>query len=185
MGYESIAILEKIYKDDKMCVSLHHLKSNNLNSTTMKQFILMMLLVLGTSQSVIAQGWLGQSSGLSNSSGYSRTQTAKASITIMNRSDYSLTVKIMKTGGRGLYQTVNISPKSSSMVSFSSTDSYYTKTKATKGGLIPETLYRKTGAFSVQCDANGYTEGTLEFYVSSGTGGSGQGISKSEFDSNK
>ena len=185
MGYESIAILEKIYKDDKMCVSLHHLKSNNLNSTTMKQFILMMLLVLGTSQCVMAQGWSGSSYGLSNTSGYSRAQTERASITIMNRSDYSLTVKIMKTGGRGLYQTVNISPKSSNTVYFSSSDSYYTKTKATKGGLIPETLYRKTGTFSVQCNENGYTEGTLEYYVSSGTGGSGQGISKSEFESNK
>ena len=148
----------------------------------MKQFILMMLLVLGTSQSVIAQGWLGQSSGLSNSSGYSRTQTAKASITIMNRSDYSLTVKIMKTGGRGLYQTVNISPKSSSMVSFSSTDSFYTKTKASKR---LETLYKKSGSFSIQCDERGYSQATLQFYVSSGNGGSGQSISKSEFDSNK
>lgn len=185
MEHESIAILEKIYKDDKMCVSLHHLKSNYLNSTTMKQFVLMMLLVLGTPQCVIAQGWPSRSSGLTNSSGYTRNQTANASITIMNRSDYSLTVKIMKTGGRGLYRTVNISPRSSNTVSFYSTDSYYTKTKATKGGLIPETLYRKTSAFSVQCDENGYTEGTLEFYVSSGAGGSGQGISKSEFESDK
>lgn len=56
MGYESITILEKAYKDDKMCVSLHHQK---LNPTTMKQFILMMLFVLGTSQYVIAQGWSG------------------------------------------------------------------------------------------------------------------------------
>ena len=151
----------------------------------MKQFIILMLLVFGTSHCAIAQGWPSRSSGLSNSSGYSRSQTANATITIMNRSDYNLTVKIMKTGGRGLYRTVNISPKSSSTVSFSSTDSYYTKTKATKGGLIPETLYRKTSAFSVQCDEKGYTEGTLEFYVSSGTGGSGQGISKSECESNK
>ena len=59
MGYESITILEKTYKDDKMCVSLHHQKSNKLNSTTMKQFILMMLFVLGTSQYVIALGWSG------------------------------------------------------------------------------------------------------------------------------
>ena len=151
----------------------------------MKQFIFLMLLALGTSQCVNAQVWPERSSGIANSSGYTRAQTANASITIMNRSDYSLTVKIMKTGGRGLYRTVSISPKSSSMVSFFSSDSFYTKTKATKGGLIPETLYRKTSAFSVQCDETGYTEGTLEFYVSSGTGGSGQGISKSEFESDK
>lgn len=151
----------------------------------MKQLLIMMLFIAGTLQNVNAQGWAGGSYGTSNNSGYSRSNQAYATITIINRSDYSLTVKIMKTGGRGLYRTVNISAKSSSTVSFSSTDSYYTKTKATKGGLIPETLYRKTGAFSVQCDESGYTEGTLEFYVSSGSGGSGQGISKSEFESNK
>lgn len=30
MGCESIAMLEKKHKDDNMCVSLHHQKSNNL-----------------------------------------------------------------------------------------------------------------------------------------------------------
>lgn len=160
-------------------------KSNNLNFKTMKQLLFLMLLFFGMSQAMAAQGLSGQRFGSPAASGYSRAQSTSASITIMNRSDYSLTVKIMKTGGRGLYRTVNISPKSSSTVSFYSNDSYYTKTKATKGGLIPETLYRKTGSFTVQCDENGYTEGTLEFYVSSGSGGSGQGISKSEFESNK
>ena len=135
----------------------------------MKQLLIMMLFIAGTLQNVNAQGWVGGSYGTSNNSGYSRSNQAYATITIINRSDYSLTVKIMKTGGRGLYRTVNISAKSSSTVSFSSTDSYDTK----------------TGAFSVQCDESGYTEGTLEFYVSSGSGGSGQGISKSEFESNK
>ena len=60
----------------------------------------------------------------------------------------------------------------------------FTKTKAVKDGILGETLYRKGGTFTVQCDSEGYTEGTLEFYVSSGTGGSGQGISKSEFEKN-
>lgn len=149
----------------------------------MKQFVIMILFVLGMTQNVIAQGWGGQSYGISAS--YSRSQHANASITIVNRSDYTLTVKIMKTGGRGLYSMVNIYPRSSNVVSFSSSDSYYTKTKATKGGLISETLYRMSGAFSVKCDETGYTEGTMEFYVSSGAGGSGQGISKSEFESDK
>jgi hypothetical protein len=113
------------------------------------------------------------------------SQYANAKLTIVNRSEYSLTVKIMKTGGRGLYRTVYISPKSSSLVTFSSSDSFFTKTMATKGGLIPETLYRKTGVFTVQCDEDGYTEGTIEFYVSSSGGGSGQGISKAEFERNE
>ena len=148
----------------------------------MKQLIFMMLLIAGMVQNVNAQGW---SNGYSNNSGYTRSQSANASITISNRSDYALTVKILKTGGRGLYQTVYISPKSSRMVTFSSSDTYFTKTKAVKDGIFGETLYRKGGSFSVQCDSRGYTEGTLEFYVSSGNGGSGQGISKSEFESNK
>lgn len=149
----------------------------------MKQFVIMILLVLGMTQNVLAQGWGGQSYG--TASNYSRSLHANASITIANRSDYTLTVKIMRTGGRGLYSTVNIYPHSSTVVSFSSSDSYFTKTKATKGGLISEPLYRKSGAFSVKCDETGYTEGTMEFYVSSGAGGSGQGISKSEFESDK
>jgi hypothetical protein len=148
----------------------------------MKQFIFVMLIFVGLVQNVNAQGWYG---GSSNSSGYSRSQSNIASITIMNRSDYTLTVKILRTGGRGLYRTVYISPKSSNTVTFSSSDSFYTKTKAVKDGILGETLNRKGGSFSVQCDETGYTEGTLEFYVSSGSGASGQGISKSEFESNK
>ena len=151
----------------------------------MKQLLIMMLFIAGALQDVNAQGWTGDSYGTSNNTGYSLSSQSYATITIINRSDYSLTVKIMKTGGRGLYRIVNISPKSSSTVSFSNTDSYYTKTKATKGGIVPETLYRKTGVFSVQCDENGYTEGTLEFYVTSGSGGSGQGISRSEFENDR
>lgn len=152
----------------------------------MKQFIFMMLLIAGMAQSVNAQGWYGSSNGSSRTASYSRSQSANASITILNRSEYTLTVKILKTGGRGLYRTVCISPKSSSSVSFSSTDTFFTKTKAVKNGFLGgETLYRKGGSFSVQCDSNGYTEGTLEFYVSAGSGSCGQGISKSEFESNR
>lgn len=144
----------------------------------MKQLILMMILFVGLVQNVNAQGWYGKSSN----SNYSQAQSHNASITIRNRSEYALTVKVLKTGGRGLYRTIYISPKSSSVVSFSRSDSFFTKTKAVKDGILGETLYRKGGTFTVQCDSEGYTEGTLEFYVSSGTGGSGQGISKSEFE---
>lgn len=146
----------------------------------MKQLILMMILFVGLVQNVNAQGWYGKSSN----SNYSQAQSHNASITIRNRSEYALTVKVLKTGGRGLYRTIYISPKSSSVVSFSRSDSFFTKTKAVKDGILGETLYRKGGTFTVQCDSEGYTEGTLEFYVSSGTGGSGQGISKSEFEKN-
>ena len=146
----------------------------------MRQTIfLLVFLIVGSAQNVSAQGWFN---GSENPSSYSQSKTTNASITIKNRSDYSLTVKILKTNGRGLYRTVYISPRSSSTVTFSSSDNFYTKTMAVKDGLFGETLYRKGEAFSIQCDSQGYTEGTLEFYVSSTGGSSGQGISKSEFE---
>lgn len=105
-------------------------------------------------------------------------QNSQAKLTISNRSDYTITVKVMRAEG-GLYATRTISAHSSSTVSFSKTGRYYTKTKAQKG---IETLYRQGGTFEMQCDDTGYTEGTLEFYVSGGSGASGQSISKAEFE---
>ena len=122
------------------------------------------------------QGWY------SNDKKEQILSSVNASLTIQNRSSYTLTVKIMRTGGRGLYQTLSISPKSSGSVIFSRSDTFYTKTKASKG---LETLYKKTSSFSIQCDETGYSQATLEFFVSSGHGGTGQGISKAEFESNK
>jgi hypothetical protein len=145
----------------------------------MKKVILIFALVIGFVLNMNGQGWYSNSG---NSSGSSYKTSATASLTIMNRSSYTLTVKIMKTGGRGLYQTVSISPKSSSTVSFYSSDTFFTKTKASKG---LETFYKKSGVFSIQCDEEGYSQATLEFFVSSGGGGTGQGISKAEFESNK
>ena len=102
-----------------------------------------------------------------------------AVITISNRSDYTITVKIMRAGG-GLYTTRSIGPRSSSSVSFANSGDFYTKTKAEKG---LETLYKKGSIFNIYCESDGYTEGTLEFYVS-GYGSSGQNISRAEFEKN-
>ena len=143
----------------------------------MKKLLLMFVLTMGLIVNASAQGWYSDSDVSSSHN---------ASLTIMNRSSYSLTVKIMRTGERGLYQTISIAPQSSGYVTFSKSDTFFTKTKATKGR---ETLYKKSSPFSVQCDATGYSQGTLEFFVSSGRGGgrggSGQGISKAEFDKDK
>ena len=105
-------------------------------------------------------------------------QNSQARLTISNKSDYAITVKVMKAEG-GLYTTRTIGAHSSSTVSFSRTGMFYTKTKAQKG---METLYRQGSSFQMQCDNTGYTEGTLEFYVSGGYGASGQSISKAEFE---
>ena len=110
------------------------------------------------------------------------TTSARASLTIQNRSSYTMTIKIMKTNGRGLYQFVTIGPQSSSTVYFSRSDTFFTKSKATKG---METIYKKTSPFTIQCDETGYSQATLQFFVSPGNGGTGQSISKAEFESNK
>jgi len=110
------------------------------------------------------------------------TTSARASLTIQNRSSYTMTIKIMKTNGRGLYQFVTIGPQSSSTVYFSRSDTFFTKSKATKG---METIYKKTSPFTIQCDETGYSQATLQFFVSPGSGGTGQSISKAEFESNK
>ena len=145
----------------------------------MKKYLFTLLLAILVSLNGFSQGWYSDND---NHSRISTRSSANASLTIQNRSSYTLTVKIMRTGGRGLYQIISISPKSSGYVSFSKSDTFYTKTKASKG---LETLYKKTGIFSIQCDETGYSQATLEFFVSSGHGGTGQGISKAEFESNK
>ena len=146
----------------------------------MKQLFLLFAFVIGVVLDMNGQGWYSNTGNNSNKSSYSTT--TNASLTIQNRSSYSLTVKVMKTNGRGLYQTVYISPQSSRTVYFSKSDNFYTKTKASKNY---ETLYKKSGVFSIQCDKSGYSQATIEFFVSSGGGGTGQGISKSEFESDK
>ena len=103
-----------------------------------------------------------------------------AKVTIKNRSEYTITVKVMKDEG-GLYSTVCLAPHNSSTVSFPKSGNFYTKTKAEKGW---ETLYKMGSSFNVYCESDGYTEGTLEFYVSSTGGASGQSISKAEFEKN-
>lgn len=145
----------------------------------MKKVLFVIAFVTGFVLNMNGQSWYSNSG---NGSRNSYQTSATATLTIMNRSAYALTIKVMKTGGRGLYRTLSISPKSSSTVSFYSSDTFFTKTKATKG---METLYKKSGMFSIQCDEEGYSQATLEFFVSSGGGGTGQGISKAEFESNK
>ena len=148
----------------------------------MKQLFLLLAFFIGGVLDTSGQGWYSNTGNNSNRSSYSTTTTTNASLTIQNRSSYSLTVKIMKINSRGLYQTVYIGPESSRTVYFSKSDTFYTKTKASKNY---ETLYKKSGMFSIQCDKSGYSQATIEFFVSSGGGGTGQGISKAEFESDK
>lgn len=105
----------------------------------------------------------------------------KASLSISNKSDYTLTIKVMRSNGGGLYATVTIPARSSRIVYFSKSGSFYTKMKAEKG---LETLYKQDSPFSIQCDRSGYTEASMSYYISSYGGSAGQTISKSEFEKN-
>lgn len=105
----------------------------------------------------------------------------RASLSISNRSEYTLTIKVMRNNSGGLYTTVTIPAKSSRTVYFSNSGSFYTKMKAENGW---ETLYKQDSPFSIQCDSNGYTEASMSYYISSYGGSAGKSISKSEFEKN-
>lgn len=143
----------------------------------MKNLLFFLLLALGAVQSAKAV----ERPAAQPTTTQTQARTA-ATLEIVNRSAYTLTVKILRASGRGLYATVCISPNSSTVVYFSATDRFFTKTKAEKGW---ETLYRKGNEFSVRCDDYGYSQGRLQFYVSGGNGSAGQNISRSEFESNR
>lgn len=104
----------------------------------------------------------------------------RASLSISNSSDYTLTIKIMKSSG-GLYTTIILPAKSSQTVYFSYSGSFYTKIKAENNW---ETIYKKDSSFMIQCDDSGYTEASMSYYISSNGCSAGKSISKNEFESN-
>lgn len=109
----------------------------------------------------------------------------RASLTLVNRSDYTMTIKLMKSSysGDSLHTTVTLRPRQSQILYFGNTATFYTKTKAEKK--LSPTVYKKGSKFSVYCGMDGYSESVLEFYLSSSGGGSmGQSISKAEFERN-
>lgn len=108
-------------------------------------------------------------------------QKNSATLDLVNKSNYTITVKIMRCSG-GLFTTRVLYPFASSTVYFTKSGQFYTKTKAEK---TFDTIYKRGNSFEVYCEDDGYTSGSLEFYVSAGSGMQGQSISKAEFDSNE
>lgn len=141
----------------------------------MKLLILILLSVFSMKNSMA----MFQPMNMENS--FVESQSESASLTILNRSDYELTIKVMSLSG-GLHRTLRIAPKSSGRVSFSSSGTYYVKSKAEKS--LSSILYKKDSPFKIQSDSNGYTVATIEYYVSGGGGTAGSTISKSEFEKN-
>ncbi|MBO5811105.1 MAG: hypothetical protein J6R32_09825 [Bacteroidales bacterium] len=144
----------------------------------MKKYLLTLVVMVALSSSpVLAHTWYNDSDANETSSYQNKTS---ASITFQNKSEYTMTLKIMNYWG-GLYRTVVLSPYSSSTVYFNSSSSYKLKIKAVKNG---SASYHDGGTFSVTCTDYEWTEGTMTFSLSSYGDGLGPRISAKEFESN-
>jgi len=113
--------------------------------------------------------------------------SAQASLTIVNNSMRSMTVKVMQgfSGDGTLHETVSIAANSNQTVYFSNSGYYFTKTKAVLQGKTP--VYRKGQAFEVTNNSSGYSVLTLTFSITESSvpqATGGKQISKSEFDQN-
>ena len=113
--------------------------------------------------------------------------SAQASLTIVNNSMRSMTVKVMQgfSGDGTLHETVSIAANSNQTVYFSNSGYYFTKTKAVLQGKTP--VYRKGQAFEVTNNSSGYSVLTLTFSIKESSvpqATGGKQISKSEFDQN-
>lgn len=107
-------------------------------------------------------------------------QKNNASITFKNSSDYTMTLRIIHSFG-GLYTVVLLPAHSSRVVGFNKSGSFKLKIKATKYG---QSSYHDGGKFSVTCSEYEWTEGTMEFMLSTYGSGLGPSISAKEFESN-
>ncbi len=141
----------------------------------MKNLLLTLIFLLISSVQITAQSW-----SYPSSNGVSKESKQQATITFKNKSDYTMTLKIMKEYG-GVYTTIVLSSHSSSVVGFTSTSNYKLKIKAVNNGI---TSYHDGGSFSVTCNDYQWTEGTIEFMLSTYGSGLGPKISAKEFESN-
>lgn len=142
----------------------------------MKKYLTVLVLLFVVSVTVSAQA-LGYP--WSSSSVGSQSQR-KASITFMNSSDCSMTLKVMNYDG-GLYSTVTLQPHTSRVLTFARTSSYRLKIKAVHKG---RPSYHDGGTFSVTCNKYKWTEGTMEFMMATYGSGLGPTISAKEYESN-
>ena len=109
---------------------------------------------------------------------YSKPQ---ANITFSNRSDYTMTLRILYADG-GYYTSVTLRPHSSSKVNFSKSGNFKLKIKATPSYGQPS--YHDGGKFSVTCTDQEWTEGEMSFQMSTYGSGLGPTISAQQFESN-
>ena len=96
----------------------------------------------------------------------------QASLTIKNKSDRYLTVKVMKGTERKsvLHKIDSVAPKSSQIIFFDESGLYFTKTQAVlinkDDSSLNDTLYSKSNPFQVISDKRrGFSNITIEFKV--------------------
>ena len=85
----------------------------------------------------------------------------KARLSLVNKTDCDLTVKVMNAVTSHLYQAVDIPPHDTAAVDISRNGRYFTKVRATCDDRRP--AYRRTGTVQFQCDAQGYTNAEMTF----------------------
>src|SRR6478609_1978985 len=103
---------------------------------------------------------------------FSATSFSQASLTVKNKSDRYLTVKVMKGNERKAvhYKTDSIVPKGTKVIYFTESGFYYTKNQAIlfskEDPKMNDTLYSKDRPFQVVSDSRrGYSNITMEFKV--------------------
>lgn len=101
-----------------------------------------------------------------------KTNAQQASISIVNKSDRILTVKIIKGGQKKgtLYKTETIAPRDEKIIYFDQTGHYFIKNQAiliSKNTSIPnDTIYSKGNLFEVISDPRrGYSRITMKFTI--------------------
>ncbi len=143
----------------------------------MKKFVLAIVILIA---GLVPASALGPCGFYGNSSFSRLQQRTSATITFKNKSNYTMTLKIMYLRG-GLYSTVTLSPHSSRVVSFSSSNTFKLKIRAVHNG---SPSYHDGGNFSVTCTSTEWTEGEMSFSLSTYGNGLGPSISAKEFESN-
>lgn len=113
--------------------------------------------------------------------GISLQSEQNATMTFVNQSDYTMTIKVLHIYG-GLYRTIVLDPWSRSVVRFSQSSSYKLKIKAVHNKSVS---YHDGGDFKVTCNDYEVSRGTMEFRMATYGSGLGPTISAKEFESNE
>jgi len=106
-------------------------------------------------------------------------EVVPAQVSVINDSDFTLTVKVMTVAGKKYSQIIVPAQQTKTAYIYVS-GTYYLKTKAS--AYNKDDLYSKGNFFKVVSSEEGYSMIKVTYKISGGTYSSGKSISKSEFD---